>query len=174
MIKRLVGAFNYSENAVLAYFFVGLGILIVIDIPGRKFGLTSFYWLEEFGRYVMIFMTLLGASKAVKGGNHLSMNAVVRRLPNKVGHFVQGITNFACFVFLAYLDYYAWSHIVHMHKIGLRTSTLGIPFYIPYLPVAVFLIGMFVRFLISSVKEFFVVFKEEIEAVAKVEKVDFE
>lgn len=41
MIKRLVGAFNYSENAVLAYFFVGLGILIVIDIPGENLVLPA-------------------------------------------------------------------------------------------------------------------------------------
>ncbi len=173
MVRRLIEAFNYAEDAVLAYFFVGLAILIVIDIPGRKFGLTSFYWLEEFGRYVMIFLTLLGASKAVKGGKHLSMNAVLKRFPTKAGHFIQGITNFGCFVFLAYIDYYAWSHIIHMHKIGLQTSTLGIPFYIPYLPIAVFLICMFVRFLISSVKEFSAVFEERIEDGAKVGTVDF-
>jgi len=121
----------------------------------------------------MIFLTLLGASKAVKGGKHLSMNAVLRRLPTKAGHLVQGITNFGCFAFLAYIDYYAWSHIVHMYKIGLQTSTLGIPFYIPYLPIAVFLISMFVRFLISSIKEFSSVLGERIEAGAKVQSVDF-
>jgi len=35
MLGKLIRAFNWAEDAVLAYFFVGLGILIVIDIPGN-------------------------------------------------------------------------------------------------------------------------------------------
>ena len=64
MLHKMVGALNYVEDGLLAYLFVGLGILIVADIPGRKFSITEFYWLEELGRYIMICMTFLGASKA--------------------------------------------------------------------------------------------------------------
>ena len=160
MVAKLVKAYNDAEDAVLAYFFVGLGLLIVVDIAGRRLGVTSFYWLEEFGRYVMIFMTLLGASKAVKERKHLSMNAVVRRLPERWAHLIQGMTDLACCAFLLYVDYYAWKHVVHLHRIGVETSTLGIPFYIPYLPIALFGIGMFVRFFICSMQEFRVFHKE--------------
>ena len=154
MLARLIKVFNRVEDAVLAYFFVGLGLLIVVDIAGRRLGITSFYWLEEFGRYVMIFMTLLGASKAVKQRKHLSMNAMIRRLPAREAHVVQGVTDLASCAFLVYVDYYAWRHVVHLYRIEVETSTLGIPFYIPYLPIALFGIGMFVRFFFWSVQEF--------------------
>ena len=49
MLHKIVGALNYVEDGLLAYLFVGLGILIVADIPGRKLSITEFYWLEELG-----------------------------------------------------------------------------------------------------------------------------
>ncbi len=162
MLHKIVEALNYVEDVLLAYFFVGLGILIVADIPGRRFSITEFYWLEELGRLVMICMTFLGASKAAKTGGHLSMNAVVRRLPGRARHAVQALTNLACCGFLIYLDYYAWSHLIHVYKIGMRTSTLGIPFYIPYLPIALFLVPMFIRFFLCALKETKPIFSLEI------------
>jgi C4-dicarboxylate transporter DctQ subunit len=162
MLHKIVGALNYVEDALLAYFFVGLGILIVADIPGRKFNITEFYWLEELGRYIMICMTFLGASKAAKTGGHLSMNAVVRRLPGRARHVIQALTHLGCCGFLIYLDYYAWSHLIHVYKIGMRASTLGVPFYIPYLPIAVFLVPMFIRFFLCSLKEMKLIFSLEI------------
>ena len=155
MGRKLITAFNRAEDFLLAYFFLGLGLLIVVDILGRRLGLfMSFFWLEELGRHIMIFMTLLGACKAVKGRKHLSMNAFVRRLPVRWGHLIQGITDFACFAFMVCFSYYAWHHVVHLYTMGVDTSTLEIPFFIPYLPIALFGMGMFVRFLISSVTEF--------------------
>jgi len=153
-LQELVKALNYVEEVLLAYVTLTLGILIVIATAYRKLGIIGFFWLEEFGRFILIFIIFLGISLAVKYERHPSMIALYLKLPTQAGHVIKAIVNFGCFAFFVYVDYYAWLHVIHLHELGLITPTLRVPFYIPYLPIAIFSIGVFVRFLLISIKEF--------------------
>lgn len=161
MFLKTVKILNYAEEVLLAYCFSGLGILIVFDSLGRKFGIFSIFWLEEFGRYILIFMAFIAAGKAVKDDRHINMGTVVGLFPIQIIHVIKGITNLLCFLFFLYMDYFAWLHVIHLYRIGARTSTLGVPFYIPYLPIPIFFVCIFVRYLIASVKEFQTFLKSE-------------
>lgn len=161
VIAKLVKAINYAEEILLAYVSLGLAALIVVGVISRKLGLPGLFWLEELGRYILIFATFLGASIAVKYASHPAMVALVTSVPARAAHVIKSLTSFVCFAFFAWLDYYAWLHIIHMADIGVKTSTLGVPFYVPYLPVAIFCAGIFVRYLLISVKEFQALIKKE-------------
>jgi C4-dicarboxylate transporter DctQ subunit len=151
---KLIEILNYTEDVLLTYCITGVGALIVFDSLLRKFGIFSIHWIEELSRFVLILIAFLGASKAVKDGRHVSMETVVGMLPTQIIHVINAIKNLLCFGFFLFLDYYAWLHIVHLHRIGFRTSTLGIPFFVPYLPIPIFCMGIFVRYFLASLKEF--------------------
>lgn len=153
MIKKTIKVLQHAEEIALAYVSLGLGILIVLEILLRSSGVTAFYWLEELGRYILIFMTLCGASIAVRSDRHPKMTAIFSIVPERGSHIIKAIVNLFLAVFFAFIDYIAWAHIVHIKKIGMQTSTLGVPFYIPYVPIGVFLFVIFVRYLIEVVKE---------------------
>ena len=153
MGEKIIKILHHAEEIALAYVSLGLGILIVLEILLRSTGVTAFYWLEEFGRYVLIFMTLCGASLAVRSDSHPKMTAIFSIVPGRGSHIIKAVVNLFLAVFFVFIDYIAWTHILHVKKIGLQTSTLGVPFYVPYLPIGVFLLVIFVRYFIDFVKE---------------------
>jgi TRAP-type C4-dicarboxylate transport system permease small subunit len=127
--------------------------MIVLEIGLRSTGITAFYWLEELGRYILVFTTLCGANLAVRYGDHPSMTALVTSTSPQVSHVIKAVANLFLASVFAYLDYYAWFYIVHTYRSGFQTSTLAIPFFIPYLPFGIFIFFMSVRYLIRCFKE---------------------
>lgn len=152
---KLLRIFTSLEKIALAYFPVFISGAMVIQFLNRKFefGFQGLYWLEELSRYMLILITFLGASVAVTKGELVSMDALYSKVPDKIGHILKIIVNMMCAAFLIYFCYYAWSLILSLVKINIQTSTLGIPMYIPYLPILLFSITMFIRFIIQAIKE---------------------
>lgn len=153
MVKGIVKFLNHLEEISLVYMSLALAFLIVLEICLRSTGITAFYWLEELGRYILVFTTLCGANLAVRYGDHPAMTAVVTSVPPPVSHALKSLVSlFLVFIF-AYLDYYAWFYIAYTLRSGFKTSTLTIPFFIPYLPIGIFIFFMSVRYLIQFFKE---------------------
>ena len=153
MIKSIVKILNNAEEVLLAYVSLGLAILIVLDIVLRTTGIPAFYWLEELGTYVLILITLCGASLAIKYVRHPTMTALFKALPSRPGHLIKVVTSLFLTCFFAYLDYYSWAHIAHVYKLGIESTTLGIAFFIPYLPIGFFFFVVCIRYLLLAVKE---------------------
>ena len=154
VFNKLVRFLNRVEEIALAYVSLGLAILIVTEIILRSTGIIAFYWLEELGRYVLIFMTLCGASMAVKNDSHPKMTAIFMLISTKAGHVLRAIVYLFLSGFFAFFDYFAWFNIKETYMLKMQTSTLGLPFYIPYLPIAIFVFVMCVRYFIAALKEF--------------------
>ena len=155
-LNKLIKYINNLEIIVLAYVPLLFGLMMVIELANRKFGLgfKGFYWLEELGRYILVFITFLGASVAVKTGSHPTMDALYLKLPPRVGHILKGAMFFSCFLFLAYIDYYAWFHVAKLAKINIKASTLKFPLFVAYLPIAVFSAFIALRYLFACCNEF--------------------
>jgi len=153
MVKTFVNILNHLEEIALAYVSLALACMIVLEIALRSTGITAFYWLEELGRYILVFMTLCGANLAVRYGDHPSMTALVTSTPPRISHAIMCVANLFLAVVFAYLDYYSWFYIYHNFRSGFQTSTLAIPFFIPYLPFGIFIFFMCVRYLIMFFKE---------------------
>lgn len=156
VLEKLIKALNKCEMLLIAYFPLLIAILMVIELLNRKIGLgfRGFYWLEELGRYMLIFITFLGTSIAVKSRSHPKMEVLYAKLPTQAAHLLWGIVFCGCFAFIAYIAFYAWRHIFNLSKIGVSTSTLSVPLYVAYFPIAFFGSFIALRYLIESIKEF--------------------
>ena len=153
MAGKIVKIFNYLEEYLLACVMLAFAVLTVIQVMTRYSTGFGFFWLEETGRHVLIFITFLGASLGVKYGSHFSMTAVERSVPAAISHVLKAIANLACSLFFMVIVYYGFSHVIHLQRFGVTTATLLIPFYIPYLPIPVFSIVISLRFLLIFLKE---------------------
>lgn len=153
MIRGFVKFLHYLEEIALAYVSLGLAVLMVLEILLRSTGIISFYWLEELGRLVLVFITLAGANLALRYGAHPSMTALVTALPPKASHIFMSIVYLFATLLFGYLSYYAWGHIWHVYQIGMQTSTLGVPFYVAYLPIGFFFFFICVRYVLFCASE---------------------
>lgn len=153
-VTNSVKLLNHAEQFLLAYVSLSLAILVVFAAIGRRFGFSGLFWLEEFSRHALIFITFLAASAAVKYRSHPAMTTLETRLADWKKHLLIGLRSSACFLFFVWLDYYAWSHVFRLQRLEVRTSTTGMPLYFIYVPIAVFCIGIFMRYLLDAVREF--------------------
>ena len=111
---------------------------------------TGIHWLEEFGRYILLYSTFIGAGIAIKSDEHPRMTAIIAILPEKIGYIVKIIGDLICAIILLVLDYYAWIQVINVFVRGTRTSTLPLPMWIVYAILPVAMIIMSVRYLSSA------------------------
>lgn len=124
--------------------------LTVVQIIMRTLFKTGIHWLEEFGRYILLYSTFIGAGIAIKSDEHPRMTAIIAILPEKIGYIVKIIGDLICAVILLVLDYYAWIQVINVFVRGTRTSTLPLPMWIVYAILPVAMIIMSVRYLSSA------------------------
>lgn len=124
--------------------------LTVVQIIMRTLFKTGIHWLEEFGRYILLYSTFIGAGIAIKSDEHPRMTAIIAILPEKIGYIVKIFGDLICAVILLVLDYYAWIQVINVFVRGTRTSTLPLPMWIVYAIMPVAMVIMSVRYLSSA------------------------
>jgi TRAP-type C4-dicarboxylate transport system permease small subunit len=127
-----------------------LCILIFAEIIMRTCFQTGFSWLEEFGRYVLVFSTFLGASIAIKRNDHATMLALLQALSPKWRQMIMVLRDVALGCFLLVLDYYAGRQVLNLMAIGTRTSTLALPLWFAYIILPISILVMSIRYFISA------------------------
>ncbi len=145
-MKKIIKWMEHIEEWVLAYTLLMIVILSFIQVVLRYAFHYNFTWFEEFGRYVCIFLTFLGASIAVKTGAHFSMDAVVQAVPGRAAHLMKALVNFCCGLFFIIIIYYGILHCMKLQRFGVKTAAMRIPMYIPYLSIPIFSFTMGLRF----------------------------
>ena len=82
-MSRSVLIFN-KVTKVLEWFLITIFALLVLDVLFQVFSRyilgTSFTWTEEFARFALIWMTILGASYLNAKREHLSMDFLYQKL----------------------------------------------------------------------------------------------
>ena len=149
-MKKLKNIFTQTEMVVVTIPLFLLCVLTVVQIIMRTLFKTGIHWLEEFGRYILLYSTFIGAGIAIKSDEHPRMTAIIAILPEKIGYMVKILGDLICAVILLVLDYYAWIQVINVFVRGTRTSTLPLPMWIVYAIMPVAMIIMSVRYLSSA------------------------
>lgn len=134
------------ERGVLVWTILGLAVVGCIQVFTRYVLNYSFTWYDELGRYLVVFVTFLGAAIGVKRTGHFTMDLVVKKLPCPYQQFLR-LTNAAISaVFFLLVIWFSWKTVRRLHGFGTTSPTLGIPLYIAYLPIPFFSLVMLLRY----------------------------
>ncbi|MDW7710665.1 MAG: TRAP transporter small permease [Deferrisomatales bacterium] len=143
---------HFLEEIVLGWTLLGLALLAFVQVVLRYAFSTGFDWVEEFGRYVGIFLTFLGASVGVKHGTHFSVEALVKALPPRASSAVRAFASLFTAALFAVVMWYGWTHASRLHGFGVTSASLRIPMWIPYAPIPVLSATLALRFLLQAVQ----------------------
>lgn len=149
-MKKLKNIFTQTEMVIVTIPLFLLCVLTVVQVITRAFFKIGIHWLEEFGRYILLYSTFIGAGIAIKSDEHPRMTAIITLLPEKTGCVVKILGDLVCAFILLILDYYAWIQVINVFVRGTRTSTLPLPMWIVYAILPVAMIIMSVRYLSSA------------------------
>ncbi|MGH0051861.1 MAG: TRAP transporter small permease [Sphaerochaetaceae bacterium] len=131
--------------------FVGMLVLIAcfvlfINVVLRALG-YSLKWAEELTRYLIVWITFVGASMCVEDGSHVGIDVLPSRLGARGKLVLSIVINLIGVAFTAVMTYLGIKMVnqaIHFHQ---RTAAMMISMAIPYIGVPVGCGLMVVRYI---------------------------
>lgn len=156
-MKKVIDKFDHTltkieENLVFMLMFFMLGIVFVSVLNRFIIG-DTFRWSEELARYLMIWASFVGASLGVKKGSHISVDALVTFLPNRLKAVVEIFSNVISLTFCVVILYIGIPFILALLNNGQLSPSLRIPMYIAYLSVPVGFFLMAIRYILLIINQ---------------------
>ena len=142
--------FTRFEELVLGGIFLILTFIVFAQIVLRTFKLGNLTWLDELCRVIMVDTSFVGACVALWGDHLISLTLLTDKLGRVPKNILGIITNVIGGVFCIWLGVRGWTTMTGMIATNVRTVSLGIPYWLTYLPIALSLFGMFVRFFLLA------------------------
>lgn len=142
--EKGVGDVGKSPPAILrveqALAALAMGLLCVItfaNVVTRYFTNISFAFTEEISVFLLVFLTLMGASSAFATDKQISITILVERLP-AIGRKIAGwISSIACIAMFALLVWYGIRLAYDDFRYEVTSPGLGVPqwLYTGWLPL---------------------------------------
>ena len=132
---RRLSKFIAIFSGVMSCIFLVINIAdILIGVASRQFS-ASITWTEELARISLVWCVMLGASAAFYEGDNMSVDFVVRILPDALKKFCGVLAFMIEAIVLGVLIYYGSQNV--MGGWTMRTMALHIPRAIPLMSVPV-------------------------------------
>lgn len=125
MWSKALHGVNKGTEFLTSAFLVIMVVIIFLQIISRILIQSSFPWTEELARFLMIWLTFLGAAFSFQYGAHIGITLITNKIPKKVAAVVQIIVCLLCVVLFSIL-------IVQGYDLVMRSTTqvspaLGVP-----------------------------------------------
>jgi len=105
-LRQITDQASYIAERVVQVTLVGMvavmTVIIILQVFMRYIFLYSLSWSEEVARYLMIWVSFLGASLALKYGFHIGVEFVMNRFPGKIKGWINLMAKLGMFLFLIY------------------------------------------------------------------------
>ena len=116
--------------AVLMIGLYGFNVFIREVLPEYA---STFAWIDEASRILMVWMVFLSLGLALEKGRHISMNTFLNSLSPNLKFFIHKIISLSGFCFSTYLIYLAYKITLFVFNSGQVSPTLNIPMFYLYL-----------------------------------------
>lgn len=128
---------------------MGAMVLVVLAQVAARLTAGSLPWSEELARYLMIYLTYVGASVGVKRKSHIAITFLSGKLPRRMEGAVDLVGNLVCLAVCAIIFWYGLK-LVDL-TMAQRTPAMQIPMGTAYFAVALGPALMAVHFLTNTV-----------------------
>lgn len=125
------------ERVLMAAAMAAVCVIAMANVVVRYFTNISFAFTEEVSVFLMVFMTLLGASSAFVGGRHINVGLLLERLPAPGRRAMRLLALGASGLMFATLAWYGGRMAWDDYRYEVTTPALGIAqwLYTVWLPL---------------------------------------
>lgn len=157
---------KYIDDTIDRYICWLLAILFILMVFAAFFQVVSRYifksplfWTEETSRYILVWISFLGATTALKRKMHVAVNFVLDYFPEKVRSKLELLGK----IFILFFLIIAIRGGIILSKININqlSPALRISMFWPYFVIPLSLITMFIHVLTS------IIFSEKKEVITK-------
>lgn len=121
------------NGAALVALLATMATLVFANVVARYVFSVSFEWVEESTRYMMIWLTYLGAGLALRNGNHVAVTLFSDLLPRALRRTLRAAVFLVVVGFMAAVAWYGWRYA--MFAWNRTTPVLSLSFGMLYLAI---------------------------------------
>ena len=132
MIRKFIQNFEEIIGSILL---IAMCIVAVLQVASRYMFREPFSWTEELCTFMFIWLSFIGASLAIKTGEHFAVDMIVERIPGRFGWILRFTSASLVFFFTVFLVWFG----IRFTITGAQSITpaLEIPRSIPYAAIPI-------------------------------------
>lgn len=134
-MARLERIFVALNAAVVIAILSAMAIVVGANVGLRYFTSQSLPWADEVARYLMIWMTFVGAGLVLRIGGHVAITNFQEVLPGLAQRLLRAAIVLGLLGFFAFMVWVGWQYAQRMQF--QRTPALRLPFFYIYLAMPV-------------------------------------
>lgn len=94
IVDKLYGMLQKIIKYAVAILLTGMVVTVFSNVVSRYFLKAALAWSEEVARFMFIWLVFLSAVLAYVNNEHLALDILVKKLPEKIGYVVAIICDF--------------------------------------------------------------------------------
>ena len=103
VLKRILDFIEKALDAILIVMMIIMCGSVVIQVFSRYVLNRPTSWSEEMARYLLVWITMIGAGVVIRGRGHIDVDILVSRLPDRLRLIVGLFSDLAVLFFLGVL-----------------------------------------------------------------------
>lgn len=144
-MKVLIDLEKNFEKYIITGSLLVMSLVLIAQVVMRYVFRSPFVWSEELARYLLIWLSMMGTSLAVRESRHISVDFLPVFLGPKTFSLFATVAHIGNLVFCCLMVWYAVPVINRLAAIGQTSPSLGIPMWMIYSAVPVGLTFMGLR-----------------------------
>jgi len=153
-ILKFVGrAVDYFEVTVLSLGVFALAALLIANVVARNF-FRSIHYAEEVSMILVIFITFVGVSYAVRKARHIRMGAIFDALPPKPQKVLLIIIASYSAIVMFLMAYYSYEYVATARMTMQVTPSLRIPYWMTVVIVVLGFASAGIQYIRTIIKNF--------------------
>lgn len=139
---KLEAAFVELNKWALILLLAAMSVIVFTNVSLRYLTTYSIPWAEEVARYMMIWMTFIGAGLTLRYGGHVAIGNLMEALPPRAQRLLRAFIALCLLAFFALMVWIGYQYAMRM-RFQLTPAT-RIPFSYIYaaIPVGFALLGV--------------------------------
>lgn len=131
-LDRFDSILTRFETAVMVLSMATITVVIAAQVGLRYIFNDSLPWAEELVRYVVVWMSFIGAGMGVAKGAHVAMGLLNTLLPASLAVWSNRLAQLAGMLFAGFLMVYGIQHVWNVTTFGQVSSAMRAPMGLVY------------------------------------------
>ncbi len=158
LLRKAEAAVGAAVKVVIGLLLAAMVVLVFANVISRYFLNSAIAWSEEVARFMMIWLSFLGAVIAFINNEHLGLDIMVKMLPKKGANTVLLVSNVLVIVAIAFFSFGGFSLMADSLESGWRSPATDTPYGLIYTVVPFSGFVMLLQALIKLIENVSMVF----------------